>query len=386
MIYYPQKGSGFIKQNEWLRKLVDYLNDKFSQQQGGGYDGNPNTIQQDATHRFATDSEKTTWNGKQDALGFTPVNTNDSRLSDARTPLAHTHPQSDVTNLVSALAGKAASSHTHAESDITNLVSDLAGKSAVGHTHVKSEVGLGNVDNTADTAKPVSTAQQTALDLKANLASPAFTGTPTGITKSHVGLGNVDNTSDANKPVSTATQTALNLKTDLTVLNTFLSQYKTILEVSGSHTAAKVAGTYALGQGDPIAVSGTGTLYPIATIYIAAADFPTVNSLAAKLRIRAQLYTNDVAPTGNFTFGLYPITRPGTSGGTGVCIYTIGTVVSGSNGATFTTPAADGLLNAVGSDFSLPADGHYIIAVVTTATIATNAHVHMTAQLQQHNA
>ena len=44
---------------------------------------------------------------------------------------------------------------------------------------VKGDFGLGNVDNTADTAKPVSTAQQTALDLKANLASPALTGTPT---------------------------------------------------------------------------------------------------------------------------------------------------------------------------------------------------------------
>lgn len=43
---------------------------------------------------------------------------------------------------------------------------------------VKGDVGLGNVDNTADTAKPVSTAQQTALDLKANLASPTFTGSP----------------------------------------------------------------------------------------------------------------------------------------------------------------------------------------------------------------
>ena len=42
----------------------------------------------------------------------------------------------------------------------------------------KSMVGLGSVDNTADTAKPVSTAQQTALDLKAPLASPTFTGTP----------------------------------------------------------------------------------------------------------------------------------------------------------------------------------------------------------------
>lgn len=35
------------------------------------------------------------------------------------------------------------------------------------------------------------------------------------LTKSDVGLSNVDNTSDANKPVSTATQTALNLKQDL---------------------------------------------------------------------------------------------------------------------------------------------------------------------------
>jgi hypothetical protein len=42
----------------------------------------------------------------------------------------------------------------------------------------KSSVGLGNVDNTSDANKPVSTATQTALDLKAPLASPAFTGVP----------------------------------------------------------------------------------------------------------------------------------------------------------------------------------------------------------------
>lgn len=37
-------------------------------------------------------------------------------------------------------------------------------------------------------------------------------GSVSGISKSSVGLGNVDNTSDANKPISTATQTALNGK------------------------------------------------------------------------------------------------------------------------------------------------------------------------------
>jgi hypothetical protein len=80
---------------------------------------------------------------------------------------------------------------------------------------VKADVGLGSVDNTADTAKPVSTLQQAALDLKAPLASPTFTGTVAGITKTMVGLGNVDNTSDANKPISSATQGALDLKAPL---------------------------------------------------------------------------------------------------------------------------------------------------------------------------
>lgn len=41
---------------------------------------------------------------------------------------------------------------------------------------VKADVGLGSVDNTADTAKPVSTAQAAADALKANIASPSFTG------------------------------------------------------------------------------------------------------------------------------------------------------------------------------------------------------------------
>ena len=38
--------------------------------------------------------------------------------------------------------------------------------------------------------------------------------TALNLSKSDVGLGNVDNTSDANKPISTATQTALNGKVD----------------------------------------------------------------------------------------------------------------------------------------------------------------------------
>tara|TARA_Y100000356_G_scaffold31954_1_gene23620 strand:- start:5361 stop:6911 length:1551 start_codon:yes stop_codon:yes gene_type:complete len=57
-------------------------------------------------------------------------------------------------------------------------------------------------------------ALNTTVSGKAPIASPTFTGTVGGITSTMVGLGNVDNTSDANKPVSTATQTALNAKAD----------------------------------------------------------------------------------------------------------------------------------------------------------------------------
>ena len=54
-----------------------------------------------------------------------------------------------------------------------------------------------------------------ALDLKANIESPTFTGTVGGITKEMVGLPNVDNTTDLLKPISTETQSALDLKADL---------------------------------------------------------------------------------------------------------------------------------------------------------------------------
>lgn len=45
-----------------------------------------------------------------------------------------------------------------------------------------ASLGLGNVDNTSDASKPVSTAQQTALNAKAPLVSPAFSGLPTAPT------------------------------------------------------------------------------------------------------------------------------------------------------------------------------------------------------------
>ena len=82
-------------------------------------------------------------------------------------------------------------------------------------------VGAGTVESistgTGLTGGPITGTGTIAIDTSvvATLASPTFTGTVSGITKSMVGLGNVDNTTDAGKPVSTAQQTALNLKANL---------------------------------------------------------------------------------------------------------------------------------------------------------------------------
>lgn len=56
---------------------------------------------------------------------------------------------------------------------------------------------------------------------KAPIDSPTFTGTVAGITKSMVGLGNVNNTADADKPVSTAQQAALNNKLSSVTVATY---------------------------------------------------------------------------------------------------------------------------------------------------------------------
>jgi hypothetical protein len=67
---------------------------------------------------------------------------------------------------------------------------------------------------TVDTNMLATKAALTDLNDYAPIASPIFTGSVSGISKSMVGLGFVDNTSDTAKPVSTKTQAALDLKSN----------------------------------------------------------------------------------------------------------------------------------------------------------------------------
>lgn len=140
------------------------------------------------------------------------------------------------------VAGKAAAAHTHGVTDLTATgtrdattflrgdntwaapPSGTGGTVADATTTSKGVVQLaGDLGGTA-TAPTVP-----GLASKAPTANPTFTGTVSGVTKAHVGLGNVDNTSDANKPVSTAQQTALDAKTARQLTKTTITGNYTIV-------------------------------------------------------------------------------------------------------------------------------------------------------------
>ena len=130
-------------------------------------------------------------------------------------------------------AGKAALSASELSSSVTALNSHIESKSNP-HGVTKAQLGLGSVDNTSDKNKPVSDAVKAELDKKANHAAVQTAinvlgetmnahndskNNPHSVTKAQIGLSNVDNTADKDKPVSDAVKTELSKKADAENLN-----------------------------------------------------------------------------------------------------------------------------------------------------------------------
>ena len=266
------------------------------------------------TVKHITTSERSNWNAKQNNLGFTPENISNKGMAGGYASLnsAGKIPASELPSYVddvvegtalanlpttgetgkiyvttndnktyrwsgtayaeiSASLALGNTSSTAYRGDLGNIAYNHSQSSGNPHNTTKAQVGLGNVDNTSDINKPVSSAVQLSLDKKADSsqvltdvpANAKFTDTvythpsthpatiivedtghrfvtdaeknswnsktddstanthiakkdnPHSVTKAQVGLGSVDNTSDANKPVSNATQTALDNKADI---------------------------------------------------------------------------------------------------------------------------------------------------------------------------
>lgn len=239
-------------------------------------------------------------------------------------------------------------------------------------TLAKSDVGLGNVDNTSDASKPVSTAQQAALDAKADLVGgtvpsaqlPAYvddvveaanfaalpgtgetgkvyvtlddnktyrwsgsayveiseslalgetsstayrgdrgktaydhsqdvTTNPHNVTKGQVGLGNVDNTSDVNKPVSTAQQTALDAKRTLARVSfsnadyTITATKDSVVSQTGTLSAPRTV-TLPLASSVPggtelLIIDQSGTVSSTNTITIVRSGSDTINGATSEV-------------------------------------------------------------------------------------------------------
>ena len=88
----------------------------------------------------------------------------------------------------------------------------------------EASVGTENYYAAGDHRHPTDITRASAEDLTAHINNKT---NPHSVTKEQVGLGNVDNTSDINKPISTATQNALDLKQNITD-NTLLTDSKII--------------------------------------------------------------------------------------------------------------------------------------------------------------
>jgi hypothetical protein len=178
---------------------------------------------------------------------------------------------------------------TPSTDDLIVTVNDPGGSPA------NRKVTLGNL--------PISTAVQTALDAKVD-ENGAITGdTKTKITydakglvtagadatKSDVGLGNVDNTSDADKPISTATQTALDAKVDKNTAITGATKTKITYDAKGLVTAGADA---TLASAD-FANQGTTTT----VLHGNAAGNPSFGAVVEADMTLSDNTTNDVSTT-----------------------------------------------------------------------------------------
>ena len=183
------------------------------------------------------------------------VTVDDAMSATSENPVQNKVITAALADKVDVVSGKGLSANDYTDAEKQKLAGIAAGAqvntitSVAGRTGAivlsSSDVGLGNVDNTSDLDKPISTAVQEALDEKvdavegkglssndytdaektklANIEAGAQVNVVTSVAgktgdvtlaKGDVGLGNVDNTSDVDKPISTAMQAALDEKVD----------------------------------------------------------------------------------------------------------------------------------------------------------------------------
>ena len=272
------------------------------------------------------------------------------------------------------------------------------------HGVTKAQVGLGSVDNTSDANKPISTYTQNALDLKQNvLVSGSNIKTIEGqsivgsgnidLTKTDVGLSNVDNTADSAKVVASAgkwtTARMLSLTGGITgsvsidgsgnasIVTTVAANSVALgTDTTGNYVAGTTAGAGVTVSGTPgegwsptIALTDVGTVGTYTKV--------TTNS-KGQITVGGTLVAEDIPnlDTSKITTGTLPVDR----GGTGV------TTVTGTGSVVLNTSPALVTPNigiAIGTSFnSITGLASVAPLVAGTAAVGTSTltarqdHVH----------
>ena len=158
-----------------------------------------------------------------------------------------------TTNAISALQTDVDQNESDADAAILELdgnVNDLITLSGVAENATNLGTFTGATIADSSTVKAALQSLETSLELKLNSSAVSAFGltlvddADAATARTTLGLGNVDNTADADKPVSTATQTALDLKADSTTVTEIDGNVDDLVTLSGVAENATNLGTF----------------------------------------------------------------------------------------------------------------------------------------------
>ena len=148
-------------------------------------------------------------------------------------------------------------------------------------------------------------------NLNSNTTHRGQTNNPHSVTATQVGLGNVDNTADEDKPVSTATQDALDLKLNTTDLD---ASVDTALGITTSGNQQQFLGQDGVFRG----VSISGVTPDLSSVTTNDINEGTTNLYYTATRVNALIQAGTIteySSTVNYTVGQHVLVSTGTNGG-----------------------------------------------------------------------
>lgn len=167
-------------------------------------------------------------------------------------------------------------------------------------------------------------------------------------------------------------------ETNVPNLSAAFTAYRQIAQFSGVLPSGTAAGTYVSGY------TANALVLTLAQLGVATYLDPSMfaaNTRTTKYRLRTMIAVNATPATGvTFTPGMYSIAS--IQGGAGIApfVATAGTV-TGSNGATVVSPAANSINPVDSGDFNAPSAGAFMFGTVTNAAIPANSAIAFVSQL-----